>query len=213
MNCASAWLAPVAAAVQSGAGFAQFGGAVASTQQRLAAAVNVGARVGLAMQGVGTAFSGAFGRVREFGDGVTGALQSVSATVLKSVATLGAVPAAFFAIANSAANAAAHIKEASIAAGTSPQEYQKLTIAAEQMGGSEEKLVLALSAINEKVQDQSQNVFRNRQRLEELRETILRAGLPAGRRPRISRASNARWSCSAPACSRAANPSSTSKSR
>jgi len=168
------------AAAQSGAGFAQFGGALASTQQRLVAAVNVGARVGLAMQGVGSAFSRAFGRVREFGEGVTGALQSVSATVLKSVATLGAVPAAFFAIANSAANAAAQIKEASIAAGTSPQEYQKLIIAAEQMGGSEEKLVLALSAINEKVQDQSQNVFRNRQRLEELRQTMLKGGL-AGR--------------------------------
>ena len=94
---------------------------------------------------------------------MTGALQSMSATVLKSVATLGRVPAAFFAIANSAANAAAKIKEASIAAGTSPQEYQKLTIAAEQMGGSEEKLVLALSAINEKVQEQSQNFFGNQQ--------------------------------------------------
>jgi hypothetical protein len=168
------------AAAQSGAGFAQFGGAVQTTQQRLVAAVNVGARVGLALQGVGTAFSGAFGKVREFGDGVTGALSSVSATVLKSTAALTAVPAAFFAIATSAANAAAQIKEASIAAGTSPQEYQKLTIAAEQMGGSEEKLVLALSAINEKVQEQSQNFFGNQQRLQDLREAMLKGGF-AGR--------------------------------
>ena len=86
-------------AAQSGTGLSQFGGAVETTQQRLVAAVNVGARVGLAVQGVGTAFSGAFGKVREFGDGVTGAIESVSATVLKSTAALTAVPAAFLAIA------------------------------------------------------------------------------------------------------------------
>ena len=168
------------AAAQSGAGFAQFGGAVQTTQQRLVAAVNVGARVGLALQGVGTAFSGAFGRVREFGDGVTSTLRSMGSTVLKSAAALTAVSAAFFTIATSAANAASQIKEASIAAGTSPQEYQKLTIAAEQMGGSEEKLVLALSAINEKVQEQSQNFFGNQQRLEDLRGAMLKGGF-AGR--------------------------------
>ena len=172
------------AAAQSGAGFAQFGGAVQTTQQRLVAAVNVGARVGLALQGVGTAFSGAFGKVREFGDGVTGVLQSMGSTVLKSAAALTAVPAAFFAIATSAANAASQIKEASIAAGTSPQEYQKLTIAAEQMGGSEEKLVLALSAINEKVQEQSQNFFGNQQRLEDLRTAMLSGGF-AGRQAAV----------------------------
>src|SRR3954466_7785983 len=38
------------AAAQSGTGFAQFGSAVESAQQRLLAAVNVGARVGLAIQ-------------------------------------------------------------------------------------------------------------------------------------------------------------------
>ena len=167
-------------AAQSGSGFAQFGSVVETTQQRLVAAVNVGARVGLAVQGIGTAFSGAFGKVREFGEGVTGAVESVSSTVLKSTAALTAVPAAFLAIAVSASNAAAKIKEAAIAAGTSPQEYQKLTIAAEQMGGSEEKLVLALSAINEKVQEQSQNFFGNRQRLVDLREAMAKGGL-AGR--------------------------------
>lgn len=168
------------AAAQSGTGFTQLGGAVEATQQRLVAAVNAGARIGLALQGVGTAFSAAFGKAREFGDGVTSAIESVGATVLKSVATLTAVPAAFLAIAVSAANAAAKIKEASIAAGTTPQEYQKLTVAAEQLGGSEEKLVLALSLINEKVQDQSQNFFGNQQRLQDLRETMLKGGL-AGR--------------------------------
>jgi hypothetical protein len=168
------------AAAQSGTGFLQLGGAVQSTQERLVAAVNVGARVGLAIQGIGTAFSGAFGKAREFGEGVTGAIEKVGATVLKSVATLTAVPAAFLAIAVSAADAAAKIKEASIAAGTSPQEYQKLTIAAEQMGGSEEKLVLALSLINEKVQEQSQNFFANQQRLQDLREAMAKGGL-AGR--------------------------------
>ena len=90
------------------------------------------------------------------------------------------MPTAFFAIANSAAEAAAKIKEASIAAGTSPQEYQKLVIAAEQMGGSEEKLVLALSVVNEKVQAQSQSFFANQKRLQDLRETMLKGGL-AGR--------------------------------
>ena len=48
------------------------------------------------------------------------------------------------------------------------------------MGGSEEKLVLALSAINEKVQEQSQNFFGNRQRLVDLREAMAKGGL-AGR--------------------------------
>lgn len=168
------------AAVQSGAGFAQFGGVVQATQQRLVTAANAGAQVGLAIRGVGSAFSGAFGKVQEFGSGVAGALQSMSATALKSAVTLGAVPTAFFAIANSAAEAAAKIKEASIAAGTSPQEYQKLVIAAEQMGGSEEKLVLALSIVNEKVHEQSQNVFANQKRLQDLRETMLKGGL-AGR--------------------------------
>src|SRR5215210_8449910 len=167
-------------ASQGGAGFAQFGTAVEATQQRLAAAVNIGARVGLAVQGIGTAFTGAFGKVREFGAGVTNALESVSSTALKSTAALAAVPAAFVAIALSAANAAARIKEAAIAAGTSPQEYQKLTVAAEQMGGSEEKLVLALSVINEKIQEQSQNFFGNQQRLQDLRETMVKGGL-AGR--------------------------------
>ncbi len=108
---------------------------------------------------------------------MTGALQSMSTNVLKTTAVLAVVPAAFLGIATSAANAAAQIKEASIAAGTSPQEYQKLTIAAEQLGGSEEKLVLALSTINEKVQDQSQNFFGNQQRLQELRDTMLKGGL------------------------------------
>jgi len=168
------------AAAQSGAGFAQFGGVVQATQQRLVTATNAGAQVGLAIRGIGTAFSGAIGRVQEFGSGVTGALQSMSTTALKSAVTLAAVPTAFFAIANSAAEAAAKIKEASIAAGTSPQEYQKLVIAAEQMGGSEEKLVLALSIVNEKVHEQSQNVFANQKRLQDLRETMLKGGL-AGR--------------------------------
>jgi hypothetical protein len=164
-------------AAQSGAGFTQFGGAVAATQQRLVAAVNAGARVGLAIQGVGVAFAETVGRVREFGTGVTSALQAMGTNVLKSTAVLAAVPAALLGIATSAANAAAQIKEAAIAAGTSPQQYQKLTIAAEQLGGSEEKLVLALSTINEKVQDQSQNFFGNQQRLEELRQTMIKGGL------------------------------------
>src|SRR5205807_522623 len=131
----------------------------------------VAARLGLAFQGVGNSFLSAFGHVRELREGFTGALESLAATALKSAAVLGGVPAALFEIANSAAEAAAKIKEASTAAGTSPQEYQKLVIAAEQMGGSEEKLVLALSVVNEKVQEQSQNFFANQKRLQDLRET------------------------------------------
>lgn len=168
------------AASQSSAGVTSFGTAVQATQQKLVAAVNAGARVGLAIQGVGAAFSSAFGKVHEFGTGVAGALQSMGASVLKSTAALAAVPVALIGIATSAANAAAQIKEASIAAGTSPQEYQKLAIAAEQLGGSEEKLVAALSVINERVQEQSQNFFGNQQRLQDLRETMLKGGL-AGR--------------------------------
>ncbi|MDE2284707.1 MAG: hypothetical protein KGK33_08855 [Hyphomicrobiales bacterium] len=168
------------AASQSSTGVAAFGTAVQATQQKLVAAVNAGARLGLAVQGVGAAFSGAFGKVHEFGTGVAGAFQSMGASVLKSTAVLAAVPAALIGIATSAANAAAQIKEASIAAGTSPQEYQKLAIAAEQLGGSEEKLVAALSVINERVQEQSQNFYGNQQRLQDLRETMLKGGL-AGR--------------------------------
>jgi hypothetical protein len=48
------------------------------------------------------------------------------------------------------------------------------------MGGSEEKLVLALSVINEKVQEQSQNFYANQKRLQDLREVTIKGGL-AGR--------------------------------
>jgi hypothetical protein len=107
-------------AAQSGSGFTQFGGAVQATQQRLVEAVNIGARVGLAVQAVGTAFSGTFGRVREFRDGVTGAFASISGTVLRSVGVLSAVQASFLAISVSAAKAATEIKDAAIAVGTTP---------------------------------------------------------------------------------------------
>ena len=48
------------------------------------------------------------------------------------------------------------------------------------MGGSEEKLVLALSVINEKVQEQSQNFYANQKRLQDLRDATIKGGL-AGR--------------------------------
>ena len=165
------------AAAQSGSGIAAFGASVQSMQQRLYAAVQVGAQVGLTVKGIGSTFAGAIGQVKGFGDGVVASLQTLGTNVLKTVATLTAVPAAFVAIASSAANAASQIKEASIQAGTNPQEYQKLAIAAEQLGGSEERLVAALSLINQKVADQAQNFAGNRQRLLDLQDTIAKGGL------------------------------------
>ena len=65
--------------------------------------------------------------------------------------------------------------------------------------------MLALSVINEKVQEQSQNFFGNQQRLQELRRPRSEGRLcrPAGGR-RISRSFGARWSCSGRAPSVAA---------
>ena len=69
--------------------------------------------------------------------------------MLKTTAVLGAVPAALFALAKSAASTASEIRSNALAAGTSTTAYQEFAAAAGKLGTDQEKLGRAFAVIEQ----------------------------------------------------------------
>ena len=200
-------------ASQSGSGFAAFGSIV----QTHAAAPGGGRQRrrarGLAVQEIGSAFAGSFGKVREFGSGVGTVMGDVSTTVLKSVAALGERAGGIPCDRDLGRERRSQSQRGldcgrHLAAGV-PEAHHRGRADGRQRGEARPRA----SVINEKVQEQSQNFFANQKRLQDLREATIKGGLAGRQAAEDYKSLKREMELFGPSVSRAGNPSSMSTRR
>ena len=121
---------------------------------------------------LGSKFVSAATNQGQFFQDVGSGVRSAIATIGTLVATLLAVPAAFFSMAKSASSAASKVKSGADAAGVTTDEYQKLAFAAGRLGADSESLAKIFSVLNDAAGKLEKTTFDNRREQDKFGATM-----------------------------------------